>query len=93
MDEFIYHQNICSTIKIIRNYKGLKQNYVSVKSGFKDRSVYAKTESGQIKSLPITKFNAICETLQCNGHVLLLLAAVDNFSYKISSWSEFMDSI
>ncbi len=25
--------------------------------------------------------------------MLLLLAAVDTFSYKISSWGEFMDSI
>lgn len=39
MDEFIYHQNICSTIKIIRNYKGFKQEYLASKARFGDRIV------------------------------------------------------
>lgn len=93
MDEIIYHQNICSLILLIRQYKGLKQEYVANKAGFGDRSVYAKLESGKLKNVSVTKFHAICKTLNCDAQKLMLLASVDDFRFKINSWSEFIDSL
>ena len=93
MEEIIYHQNICSLIRLIRQYKGLKQEYVANKSRFGDRSVYAKLESGKLKNLSVTKFYAICKTLNCDAQKLMLLASVDDFRFKINSWAEFIDSL
>ncbi|MBP9688317.1 MAG: hypothetical protein KBE91_01810 [Bacteroidia bacterium] len=93
MKEDAYHNNICLLIKLIRNYRGLKQDYVSYKSGFSDRSIYSKLESGKLKNLSLYKYNEICTTIACDANKLMLIASVKEFRYQINSWSEFIDSV
>lgn len=93
MKEIALHQNICLLIKLIRRYKGIKQEYVAHKSGYTNRSVYSKLESGKLKHLSVARFYAICEALSCDSTKVILLASIKEFNYKINSWSEFMESI
>lgn len=93
INEQVYHQNICTLIKLLRQQRGLKQEYVAHKAGYTNRSVYTKLETGKIKTLSIGKFQSICDALSCKSHHVMLLASIENFNYNINTWEEFITSL
>jgi transcriptional regulator with XRE-family HTH domain len=93
MNEQVYHQNICTLIKLLRQQQRLKQEYVARKAGYANRSVYTKLETGKIKALTIGKFQSICDALSCKSHHVMLLARIENFNYNINTWEEFITSL
>ena len=84
---------IGEAIKTVRCSRGLKQEFMAFKLGYKDKSYYAKIERGQVETIDIFRLLEICKILDCNLVHLMLLAGIDIFHTRISSWSEFIASL
>lgn len=65
------------TIRQVREYRGFKQEYVAYKLGYKDKSMYAKIERGEVKSLDFFLLIRICEVLLCNLVLISMMSEID----------------
>lgn len=93
MNKQAYYNNICLLLKLIRQRKALKQEYVAHKCGI-TRSVYSKLENGQLKVVPLQQFVEICDVLDCDKQLVMDLAGGGvTFNYTISTWSDFIISL
>lgn len=84
---------IGEAIKTVRSSRGLKQEFMAFKLGYKNKSNYAKIERGEVETLDICRLLEICKILDCNLVHLMLLAGIDIFNTRISTWTEFMESL
>lgn len=80
-------------IKLVRESRGLKQEYISTKLGYKDRSTYAKLERGELESIDFFKLIEICRLLNCSLLHLALLANIDLMNGTITRWDDFFGSL
>lgn len=55
-------ESICKNIRVIREIKGLSQEYMSLKLGI-SQSAYAKLERGETK-MTVSRLRAICQLLE-----------------------------
>lgn len=65
------------SIRLVRQSRGLKQEYLAYRLGYKDKSMYAKIERGEIKSLDLFMLLRICEVLDCNLVLICMMAEID----------------
>lgn len=94
MNKQAYYNNICLLLKLIRQHKAIKQEYVAHKCGI-TRSVYSKLENGQLKVVPLRHFVEICDVLDCDKKLVMDLAGGGGitFNYNITNWSDFIVSL
>ena len=88
-----FASKIGSALSLIRRSKGLTQQFVAQKVGFRDQSAYGKLERGTLDKVDLLVLLKLCVVLDCNLVHLMLLAGVDIFETKIQSGSEFIKSL
>jgi transcriptional regulator with XRE-family HTH domain len=93
MNSIELNRNIGKTIKLIRESKNLKMEYVACKAGYADKTTYSRLEAGKLKHINIDKLNSICEAMECETFQIILLASVKQFKNNINSWPQFVESL
>lgn len=88
-----FNQNIGKILKLIRESKNLKMEWVAAKAGYADKSTYSRLEAGKIKHISLAKLLLICESIKCEAFKVMLLASIKQFKYDIKSWPEFIQSL
>ena len=70
MDRFEYLKNVGKRIRKVRILRGLSQDELAKRCGYKSRSAIKKKETG-INEIPITKIKIIAEILNIDVTIIL----------------------